>query len=518
MDESTNPHNEEYGCRANLLLPACWRTVQMNPYHHVCRYWCRLLAALLFSFTSTVLCADVDFAPFFSWEAAQDGQGADWRAAGPLFEHDTAAEWYDGDWRITAFPRPFWVAFEHQNEDRSGVDALWPLAFSRHRGRESVQRILLAVHSDADTASDTASERWWLLPVFFTGQVSGGHDYLAVFPIGGTIGDIAGYDSVRFLLFPLYLRTVKGLTHSASILWPVLSLTVGPAGQKWRIFPLYGENRLVPAETRRFFLWPFIHTVRQERTERSSSHGRGFFILPAGGFYRQLDSRGDVTAQSWSLLWPFFSGHRSESARRLNCPWPFVRIRRTTDGGVERSMTYLWPFWGEKEGGTGSEMFLLWPFFQRWENSSAERARSRGLWIFPFFYSVREQTDPATHGEGRGYWRFWPLASSEFGPEYRTLTVLALWPQRRARAIQRSYAPFWTFYRYSKDAVSTEHELLWGLWQYESSAVKTKASLFPLFEREIHDGRVSVSILKGLFGWTRHDERIRFQGLWLFGR
>lgn len=451
--------------------------------------------------------AAVDWAPFVHVQDRADAAPA-WRALGPLFEYREREE--DGSF-VAALPRPVWTRFDDATREYSGNDVLWPLAVTRRARNRAHQRVLLALHTDLDVTDSASGERWWVLPVFFAGRNRAGAPYFAVFPLGGRIDDILTYDSLSFGFFPLFLASTRGHQHAVSVLWPVFSRTRGENLRKWRVFPLVGQS-VNDGETRRFVLWPLLHTIHRAADESGAGAGRGVFLLPLAGRYAE-DADGDTPGnRAWTVLWPFFSGATNAHGGHLSCPWPFVQFAASDQPGRRVRKRHFWPAYGTTERAAAHEWFALWPFLRgRSENLADEGERER-LWVLPLYWSTR------THRQGEtieSYRRFWPFFSTtRHGADTLQFRALDLWPQRNAWPIERNFAPFWTLYQYEQRGASQRHEALWGLFQRSRDETGTRIAVSPLFRWRRAANGWGATVLGGLLDVQTAEDATHGRLLW----
>ena len=467
----------------------------------------RLVNVWLWAAALAAAKAAVDVGPLLGVPDRPDSEAVAFQALGPLVELDS--EWRD-NCGLTAVPRPLWCRFQYHDKPASGLDVLWPLAVARAWESKRHQRLLLGVHTDADCTDPDAAARWWLLPILFLGQDAQAREYAALFPVGGRIAEIAGFDAVAFAAFPLYLTTRRQDVVSVAFLWPVFSCTTGPDLRKWRVFPFYGVSE-TDSETRRFLLWPIGHTVVQKPTPQGGQRGRGAFVLPLCGWFRQLDDEDRTMFRSWTVLWPLFSGAAGAGRRQLHCPWPFIQFHTEERKNGALRKRWFWPLFGSTTKPGTEQRFVLWPLGQLWRQGSADRGRQM-LWALPFYWSITEQEQGDTVA---AYRRLWPLLSWEQAADQTRLRILAPWPQRHAAPIERNFAPFWTLYTYERRGEHSDHSLLWGLWRSSRGPDDARAmSLFPLFRYERSADGTDLRLLTGLFGWGRDRQRPRRRLFW----
>lgn len=467
--------------------------------------WCAMALAVGMCMAPVTAAAELDAAPLAAYHGS--APGAHWRALGPLFEDRESA---DGKARLRALPRPFYVEYTDRANDWLYRDYLWPLGAWRERPDGGYAYWLLYFRAWGKPGDTGAPHRHWLIPFWLSGHTISGHDYHYIFPLGGTVGDVAGFDEITSVLGPLYVTTLKGETRSEALLWPFISQTYGPRIEKRRLFPLVGFTR-TEHEYRRFIAWPFGHYIEQY-PDAAGKRGSGWFVLPFVGKFRQTDAAGKTLRESWSYAWPFFSGEKSAAGERLYCPWPFFRRETATtkDGPVHRY--HLWPFYGHEEKPTRDTGYVLWPFWSSGVYTYGPRTTTTAVCL-PFYWA----TDTTEKGQRvESYRQIWPLWRRETaGPRSRD-EVLSLWPQHRADAIQRDYAPFWTLYSRDVAGAEVHREAVWGWWQWHTDGpAASRWSLFPLIAcRHTADG-YDVSLAKGLAAWGRDATGRHGRALWV---
>jgi len=202
------------------------------------------------------------------------------------------------------------------------VQALYPLFQTRRepaRGRQKTW--LLPLYYDQRQSTPQGERRFRvILPLLrVSGEVPGKGKFAAT-PFCGTIYDKLGYDQIDLLLFPLYLRTQADSRISRHLLFPLFSST--RAGDYWyiRAWPLAGCARRSGKFAHGFLLWPFFSYRVQQAADGAVA--RTFFFFPFYGY-----SNGP-RAESWTVLWPFFS-HQKVPGRQYeawNVPSPFLRF------------------------------------------------------------------------------------------------------------------------------------------------------------------------------------------------
>jgi hypothetical protein len=439
-----------------------------------------LITSLLF-FVSLLPATALELAPILETAAPETAPG-EWRALGPLFGRETT----DAG-SLLACPRPLCTRFNLPNQT-IGYDFLWPLGTGRFSEQSRRWRAALAFHTwRAGESSESDATSWGLIPLVWGGQTAQSEAYFALFPAGGTVRDLVGYERISFALFPLYLSTAKGESRNQAILWPIFSRTTGPV-EKWRVFPLVGAARSEHSK-RHFYLWPLVHTAETSSPRRQTTSS-AIFVFPFYGRAKTQNAAGEQVFHSWSLLWPFFSGAEGEDFRRLTLAWPFYRSS-SREGKRPSRTRYFWPFYGHASNQVRDYRFVMWPFWQHTSHGNDTNG-SDFRYLLPFYWSFEHNAPGKPTRKFRQLWPFW---KSDVQGDERHCSVLALWPQRNAAPIERNYAPFWTLYQSRRTSAGIRRDFLWGLFQYSQQfdTGQKRIRIFPLLEYRSEPGSWHLS-------------------------
>ena len=418
--------------------------------------------------------------------AASDGDGNAMVAVRPLFSRETSAA-------TNA------VARRHE------TDVLWPLAIESRRGDHHYWRALLFYGTGVDDDPTSPKDPWRfrLFPFIFAGRTQDGENYGAVFPLGGTVRDFLFLHDFSFVLFPIYAEGRTGDLQMRTVLWPFYLTRHGSRVDQFRLWPLYGTaERRGRHDTRRdrFSAWPFWN----ETESYGSVSGGGFILFPLFGHtHYERERRGDE--ESWSLLPPLFLyGRGDDGYRKVNAPWPFVRIL-DMDDHHER---HVWPLYGYSTRAHSSREYFLWPLVSQTE--VFEKGYRNRLLHFPFpFYFHKErawgdavegnraETHPPADGAGNAtaarsepaegesgeerpsqakggrnvYSRLWPLFSyRDVADDVRVrVPELSLWSG--SQQVERNWAPLWSLYTYRRNPDGAVcNDFLWGLLSWGRNA------------------------------------------------
>ena len=437
------------------------------------------------------------------------------RSLGPLDESRSNEEGQ----RFLAI-RPFYSRTEDAPAERVVSDVVWPLGMVKTRKGETDWRFFPSFGHDFDSADSGSRHRWTLFPLLFGGEDINGEKYFAFFPLGGTLHEFMMRDRITFALFPLYAYSEQEDNKTHSVLWPIFSRTKGDDVSRWRVFPLYGESTNEEQWTKRFIMWPLWTSVKYHYPDQP---GGGFVLFPLFGKVDVGDRR------SRMLLPPLFKwergerepGREGEMHWALNCPWPFLQLRR---GEIDR--TYVWPLYGREAMEDERQWFALWPIVSG-KRVEREDHVVRHLRAIPFvFYESKtreadaQDTLPDVFSR---YFKFWPLVSYRREDDSSRFRMLALWPLKQTPGVERNWAPLWSLYARERVGDATESELLWGLYRRRKGSQESRLSVFPLLQTETNetgDGSRRWSLLYGLLGYNRSGTHNQFQLLYFlkFGK
>ena len=371
--------------------------------------------------------------------------------------------------------------------ERWRKDYLWPLYTRKGFKEEQYSRFLFFGYS-SDFSPETDRHRTWVIPFYFQGTSAEGDDYLAVFPIGGTIREFLGRDKVSFVLFPLYGKSNIGDVRTTTVLWPIGSKTTGPRIERFRVWPFYGTSSLDKEYEKKFVLWPVYTSVKYTNTRNP---GGGFILVPVYG--RIITER----AENYWLIPPLIRYMHSDEQWIVHAPWPFIQL---ADGEMYKRI--VWPLYGKKHLGTLTKQYFFWPLIWNNKTQYALYDQHRRL-IVPFFASTTDVVTKPHEQFDVGdvtarYWKLWPLMSWERSGEDSRFRTLELWPLRNTPGIERNWAAYWTLYRRVDADGVVGHHLLWGLYRQSAGP----------------DG-FEWSLLKGLAGYKKTGKSRSFHFLFM---
>jgi hypothetical protein len=411
-----------------------------------------------------------------------------WReeAAGPLFDAQNA----DGQ-KQWAIP-PFFCRAQTPDVDWNEWDFFYPVMnYRRFGGEYRLQLAQLLSFSGGQTQEGAGLRHATVFPFYFRqSSTDGRHDYTAVFPLGGHLENRMFRDDIRFVLFPLYSETRKKDVVTDNFLYPILDRRRGNGLAGWEVWPLAGED--VKTVT--------FRTNSMDEVETNGGYDKLFALWPI--FFKNHAGLGTTNPVSSLTVIPFYSQTRSPSRDQSSYGFPFG-FNATQDrekGCVEHD--FLWPLFVRARGsktvtryfpfysrarcnGLESKFYgFIFYKFNRLEAPPLDRRRARILY---FLYSDTVERNTQTRDFKRRV-DFWPFYfyERELDGNRRTQAFALLEPFfPNNRAISREYSPLWGVWRAEKNTRTgaSSQSLLWNLYRRESVGKSKKTSLlFGLFQ------------------------------------
>jgi hypothetical protein len=465
------------------------------------------------------LSQDVHLSPFVS-HLSTAGGGREFEAlAGSVVVHRPTPESDVDYWQF----RPFWCHYvgdestTHMRLTHAGVEGevydhfLVPLGDRNVRPDETVTRLLPIFRYQTDVDANGAP-RWRLiaLPGIMWSQDSTGRIVRAFFPFGGVVEDFGTYDRIDFVLWPIWMKTVRGERVSYHFLWPIFNyVDDGKGQQSGRVWPFIGAQHQGGYD-RYFFLWPFFHYQHDNINAAEENQRRRWMFWPFIGH------EWGTTYSAWTWLWPFFGFAHDESRGfwSWDGPWPFVRIQRPGTNTDVAYRTRFWPFYSYYEGDGLKSRWVIWPIFNQREEQYADGSR-RAENVIPFWQHW-EHYDLA--GDNNGSWqKLWPLYQRFVDHDYSRTAFPALNPLWHTPEVDEHYAWLYELYTRTTEGESVRERAWGGLWRREKDAGETREYVTGLWSRRKWregDTKISeTSLLFGLLRW-RSQKGARFQPLW----
>lgn len=397
---------------------------------------CCLLGALAFGAPDAPGTFRLRVGPFFEW-GSREGVGLTRFAVRPFYAWERSA----------------------RNPADEDMEVAWPLTHFSWRGEARQWRVVWTFWWERDRTGRTSRDYSFSIPPLWVNGRAGERDgYWGLFPVWGRMPKLLLLEEFRWRLFPFWLSYRTGGSQGVRRdywLWPFFSLKYDADRTRWALWPLYGTKRERGVDSR-FVLWPLWN----DRTFTAPNHsGTGWMLWPLAERVR--------TDSEWGggVLPPLFQWrHTRDGAFLLRCPWPLFERYRDARESTWKS----WRLWGMTDRNTRSGWWLLHPLVVG-ERQATENRFTRRSRFWPFYVSEETYAFDA-RGRGRlqsSHFRVWPFYASAFHEdEGLRRRSLVLFPIRDVPAVERNWAPFWTFYTAERGVGErkTRHELFWGLF------------------------------------------------------
>ncbi len=435
-------------------------------------------------------------------------------AAGPFF-YETKTEFEN----IFALP-PFFSHATIPATDSEEYDFLYPaLTYDRFGKEYRWQLGQLFSFSGGQNQAEAGIHRVTLFPFYFQqrSDIDPTQNYTAVFPFYGEVRNRIFRSRMEFVMWPFYVKTVKrgrasplpedaftspryryldvrrGEVTTYNYFYPFYHLRYGDGLEGWQLWPFvgrehkdvttktndWGDLETTPGYDLRFVMWPFY--AKQEREIGGENHEQSLVAFP---FYRSYRSPQRDSISYGTPIGLTITDDRARKYHEVDAPWPFIVFAR----GEGKTANRVWPFFGQAHSDSIESNFYLWPLYKYngIHASTLDRDRTR---IALFLYQHVRDKNLET-GKYRSRTDLWPLFVHRHNLDGTSrLQVLApletFLPM--SKSIERNYSPLWTVWRDEKNPAKGERSqsLLWNLYRREISPTTRKGSLlFGLFQYE----------------------------------
>jgi hypothetical protein len=390
-----------------------------------------------------------------------DGKTLSWEGAGPFLFSGPMPGPEAGTGK--GF-RPFYAKMTGAGVVRT--DILYPLFFYRKYPNAYKWSVLNLINGEgldpgAEEAGVPKDRHFDIWPFYFSHETDDPTDtYHALLPIYGTIKYRLGFDRLSWVLFPLYVQTVKKERTSTYTPWPIVSVVRG-SENGFSVWPLYGAKKGPGPERRSFFLWPlgWDNVLKPKPSEPEGDALRTQFgFIP---FYTHETAQGFV---SKDYFWPFFGYTDQVYPKRYSEKryfWPFFVQGKGDDRLVDR-----WgPFYTHSEVDGADSTWVLWPLWHQKKWADDDIAQTQTQFTYFFYWSLY-QTSISRPSLAPAYKRHvWPLFSVwDNGAGSRQVQVLSpievFFPNNAD--MREVWAPLFAIYRYDHQPTGeTRTSLLW---------------------------------------------------------
>lgn len=379
-------------------------------------------------FAETLLLASLQIGPFWQqWEGH--------KALCPIWSHET-------------------VEASDTKAEVDTTDVLWPV-FTSHR---DWWRFCFFTHYQEQ------NDGYWqfdVIPIWFNGRDPESGSYWGFFPLWGRHPHIFTLYDWRFCLWPVWMqyKTPRPSLRDEGGGWMTSNVVLFPLFHwrddgSWGVWPLCGTGHQRESD-HHYALWPIVTWASYRADRDTGGAGYSWMFWPLwASIERERESQ-------WMFIPPLFGYAKTPYGSRLRAPWPLFELERTS---AKRRIS-IFPLYediqlkrysdGVSETGITRFGWRLVELY-RGENGRIEETR-----VFPFWT------------KGGTIFRVWPFWSSETTGEKGDVVhtrVLELFPIRWVDAVDRNWAPYWTFYESVSTPDHTDHSLFWGIIKWRTSA------------------------------------------------
>lgn len=412
-----------------------------------------------------------------------------------------------GDDSIAAV-RPLFHRESNSKSASSAISFLYPLASTESTPEVSRFEVLHLLQSDLFRKDEpTAAEsRFMIFPFIISGESSKYGPYTSIFPLYGDMYERFWKDEYHYVLFPLYVRTVKKGTTNYNLLYPLFTVTTGEKESGFQFWPLYGHTSKEGVYSNTFALWPiFLHEKHGLDTDKPSTR---FNIFPLYGSFES------PTVSSTTWLWPFF-GHSTDTTAKeeeWDILWPFWLTVR----GEKRNITRFLPFYSTESSEDATKTWYLWPLYRSDSMQSPVYRQKRDRLLY-FLFSDKLETW-AVDDKSRRRSTLWPLfLYTRDTDDTMSLTLPApVEPILDREGIEKNWAPLWRIYshQWSSNGYSSL-SIFWNLYWHEKTGNDLAWELFPLFRYRSTPRTTEMQFLKGLVQYRETSDGNSISLLWL---
>lgn len=425
--------------------------------------------ALLLVSATPAPAIDIKLWPLFRYKSSADTDEMRWTAFGPLLEFRRSLETRE------LFVRPFL----HLHQKRGGIpddrsELLYPLIATRWQPDYQAFRFLLFTYRsrppEEAKAGETPPEEWTsrfnLFPFVYYRHSPERGTQLSVAPFYLDLDDFIGYEHVKMVMFPAYLRLTEPRVEHRWYAFPFVSTVGGTDGRGVRVFPFYGDSEITGVERTRYVMWPFH--VRQDRLVPGYGWEERRLDFPV---FASIDGAG-VHTRAWGVMAHTHTIDERNGIEHVGAPWPFA-IRQRNLGEDEYHVWRLFPFYGRSDRFGISSRFYAWPAYR----TKQQDVDDFHYWRRDALLLLWRQQHVHNEASGRGedLLTIAPLLRSERenGRAFGQMPALvdSLIPKNRGALA--SWAPLYALFRWdTRPTGERDWNLGWGLFAREAGELR----------------------------------------------
>lgn len=430
---------------------------------------------------------DVKLWPFFRYARDDRLDVMRWTALGPFLEFKRTPEMRE------FYVRPLLHLVQRRgtlHDDRA--DILYPLAASRWQEEYQSFRLLLFNYRkvpppDAPaTPGEVPPAKEWrtrssLFPFFFFRRSPERGVQLSVLPFYLDLDDVLGYQRMKAVMFPAYLRLDEPRLERRWYGFPFVSTVGGADGSGFRVWPFYGHTEIAARERSRYVLWPF-----HIRTER--------FVPDWGWEERRINfpvfgsiSGAGREARAWGVIAHTHTVDQRRGIESTGAPWPLV-VRQRRLGEDDYRIWRFFPFYGRSDTDGISSRFWAWPAYRRRtqdQDGFHYQRQDVGLVLWR-----RQQVDSELSGRHQRLLTLFPglRREQEDGRYFGQTPALADSLMPKNRGVLAMWAPLYGLFRWDTrpdgerdwnaawGLVARENGRLFGPWHFDLASPAEKGN------------------------------------------
>lgn len=366
--------------------------------------------------------------------------------------------------------RPLFYSTRDRNSGRTRGFALYPVAWWERGSDDLLFRFFGLLTYDRSTQAPPSrpwTRQFTLYPLIFFRQGPEAGTSLSVLPFYANVTNFFGFERIRMVLFPLYLKLSEPLYERTWLPFPFVSWTNGRAGSGWRLWPFYGHSARGSETDTTFVAWPVYIRQRLHVGHEGQVTNRISWPLFSSIDGPDLQSR----AYAFLLIVPLFTHtvDRRSDSETFGFPWPLWMVQRSFKTGERRSLR-LAPFFQDRRSDLGRSTFVLWPAYRHRTGLGEDAGYDRTDVLFVLYRSQREAL-----GQGELRTRvllpFWSSRHGPTGSRAQALTLAdGLFPKNDK--IETLYAPLYRLYGTETTSDRSSRDVLWKMWEWGSDKLR----------------------------------------------
>jgi hypothetical protein len=405
---------------------------------------------------------DIKLWPLFRYASDGPGDAMRWTALGPLVEFTRTAD--SRDLRI----RPvLWLHQRRGPEHDDRAEILFPLAATRWQEDYQSFRFLLFFYRstpETKTAREAGpalpaerASRFSLFPFVFYRHSPETGTQVSVLPFYLDLPDVLGYEHVKIVMFPAYVRLTEPRVDTRYAPFPFVSSLGGEDGRGFSVWPFYGDKEIVGRQRTAFVLWPFH--IRSERLVAGYGWETRRIDLPA---YAALDGAGR-RSRAYGVLAYTHTVDERHGYEATGSPWPLV-FRDRALGEDEYRTWRMAPFFGRSDRDGISSRFYAWPAYRTRIQDTADFHFERRDAILVLWRQQRQWSEATGHREDLTtlfpVWRSEVDDGRPFGQAPAVMDSLV----PKNRGVLALWAPLYGLVRWDTESDGvTDWNVGWGL-------------------------------------------------------